>query len=381
MWLALALGCLAVQLAVLGLLAYGGLALRKFEAPARPPRRPWPAVSVIVAARDEAPGIEAAMRSLLALDYAALEVLAVDDRSSDATGAILDRLAAQDPRLRVQHVRQLPPGWLGKNHALALGAREARGELLLFTDADVEFAPQALRSAVAILEAEALDHLALGPGLRLPGAWLAACVAYFARLFYVYLRPWRARDPRSAAFIGVGAFNLVRAEGYRAAGGHERLALRPDDDVKLGKLIKRAGLRQELRHAPDALRVTWYATVGEFVRGLEKNVLAGVDYRGGLALAGLAALLAVEVLPWIVLAAGDSPAQIAALASVLVAAASLGAILLEARAPVAAALLAPAAALLVVYACARSILLAYARGGIVWRGTFYRLAELRCNQV
>lgn len=366
---------------MLGVLAGGGLALRRFEAPARPPGRPWPPVSAIVAARDEASGIEAAMRSLLALDYPALEVLAVDDRSGDATGAILDRLAAHDPRLRVLHVQELPPGWLGKNHALALGAREARGELLLFTDADVEFAPGALRAAVSIMEVEALDHLTLAPGLRLPGAWLAACVAYFVRHLYLHLRPWRARDARSPAFIGVGAFNLVRAEGYRAAGGHERLALRPDDDIKLGKLIKLAGLRQELRHAPDALHVTWYATVGEFVRGLEKNVLAGVDYRGGLALAGLAALLAVETLPWVVLAAGDPPAQIAALASVLVAAASLVAILFEARAPVAAALLAPAAALVFVYACARSILLAYARGGIVWRGTFYPLAQLRRNQV
>ena len=174
MWFWLALGCLAAQLVVLGLLAGGGLALRKFEAAPRPPGRPWPAVSVIVAARDEAAGIEAAMGSLLALDYPALEVIAVDDRSGDATGAILDRLAAHDRRLRVLHVRELPPGWLGKNHAVALGAREARGELLLFTDADVEFAPAALRSAVSILEAEELDHLALGPGLRLPGAWIAA---------------------------------------------------------------------------------------------------------------------------------------------------------------------------------------------------------------
>lgn len=367
------------------MLAWGGLALRRFEAPARPAGRPWPPVSVIVAARDEAAGIEAAMRSLLALDYPALELIAVDDRSSDGTGAILDRLAALDaphrPILRALHVGELPPGWLGKNHALALGARAAAGELLLFTDADVEFAPDALRTAVAIVEAEALDHLALGPGLRLPGAWIAACVAYFARQFTLFLRPWRARDPGSPAYIGVGAFNLVRAAAYRSVGGHERIALRPDDDVKLGKLIKRAGLRQELRHAPDALRVTWYATVGEFVRGLEKNVLAGLDYRGVPALAALAALLAVEALPWIVLAAGDPAARWLALAALLLAVATLGAILAAARAPVGAAVLAPAAALIFAYACARSILLTYLRGGIVWRGTYYPLAELRRNEV
>lgn len=381
MWLWLALSCLAVQLGTLGVLAWGGLALRRFEAAPRPVGRAWPAVSVVVAARDEASGIERAIRSLLALDYPALEVLAVDDRSSDATGEILDRLAALDARLRVQHVRELPPGWLGKNHALSLGAREASGELLLFTDADVEFAPGALRSAVSILESERLDHLALGPGLHLPGAWIAACVAYFARQFYLFLRPWRARNPRSTAFIGVGAFNLVRAAAYRAVGGHERIALRPDDDVKLGKLIKRAGLRQELRHAPDALRVTWYGTVGEFVRGLEKNVLAGLDYRGALALTGLGLLLLLEVIPFVVLASGDGRARIAAAAAILTACISLAGILRQARTPVWAALLGPAAALTVVYACARSILLTYARGGIVWRGTFYPLAQLRRNEV
>ena len=380
MWLALALGCLAAQLAMLGMLVAGVRALREFPASPRSPAR-WPAVTIVVAARDEAAGIEAAMRSLLALDYPALEIIAVDDRSTDATGAILDRLAASDQRLRVHHVRELPSGWLGKNHALALGGREAAGELILFTDADVEFAPVALRAAVAILEDERLDHLALGPRVRLPGAWLAACVAYFARQFYVFLRPWRAREPRSSAYIGVGAFNLVRASAYRAIGGHERIALRPDDDVKLGKLIKLAGLRQDLRHAPDALCVTWYASVAEFVRGLEKNVLAGLDYRGALGLAGLALLFLLEVLPWILLASADAPTQIAAAAAIVTGTACIAGILRETRAPMAAALFAPAAALVFVYACARSILLTYVRGGIVWRGTFYPLAELRRNEV
>ena len=381
MWFWLALGCLAVQLVMLGMLAAGARSLRDFSAPSRPSGRRWPAVTIVVAARDEAAGIETAMRSLLALDYSVLEVIAVDDRSSDGTGEILDRLAAVDQRLKVRHVQGLPAGWLGKNHALALGAREARGELILFTDADVEFAPQALRTAVAILEEERLDHLALAPRLRLPGALLAACVAYFGRQFYVFLRPWRAREPGSPAYIGVGAFNLLRASAYRTVGGHERIALRPDDDVKLGKLVKLAGLRQDLRHAPDALCVTWYSTVRELVSGLEKNVLAGLDYHGALGLAGLAALLAVEGAPWLVLAAGDPQGFLPALAAILVEVCTLSAILREARSAKLAALLAPAAALVVVYACARSILLTYARGGIVWRGTFYPLAELRRNEV
>lgn len=380
MWLTLALLCLAAQLSILGVLAWGGWAMRPFAPAPRDPARPWPAVSILVAARDEAWGVEACARSLLALDYPDLEVVAVDDRSTDATGAILDRLAAQDARLRVIHVAELPPGWLGKNHAQWLGAGQARGELLLFTDADIEFAPAALRDAVSILEAERLDHLALGPALTLPGIRLAVSVAYFARQFAVLLRPWRARDPRSSGHIGVGAFNLVRATAYRAAGGHARIALRPDDDVRLGKLLKDAGFRQDLRHAPDALRVTWYGSVGEFVRGLEKNVLAGLDYRGALGLCGLALLLAVEMLPWIVLAAGGGAARAAAAAAIATAMLSIAAILRVARAPVAAALLEPYAAVVFAWACMRSIVLAYVRGGIVWRGTHYRLEDLRRNQ-
>ena len=380
MWLGLALGCLAAQFGMLGLLASGARALRVFPGQGRAQGR-WPTVSVVVAARDEGAAVEGAMRSLLELDYPALELIAIDDRSSDATGEILDRLAAGDARLKVLHVRELPAGWLGKNHALFLGARQATGDLFLFTDADVEFAPSVLRDAVDLLEGEQIDHLALAPRLHLPGAWLAAVVAYFGRQFYVFLRPWRARDPRSSAYIGVGAFNLVRASAYRAVGGHERIALRPDDDVKLGKLLKAAGFRQDLRHAPDKLAVQWYGSVGEFVRGLEKNVLAGLDYHGILGLAGLAALFSLELLPWIVLAARDTPARCAALAAILIGVGTLAAILREMRAPVASAFLAPGAALVFVYTFARSILLTYARGGIVWRGTFYPLTELRKNKV
>lgn len=379
MWLTLALLCLAVQLALLGVLAWGGWAMRPFAPAPRDPERPWPAVSVLVAARDEAWGVEACVRSLLALDYPAIEVIAVDDRSTDATGAILDRLASQDPRLQVLHVAELPSGWLGKNHAQWLAAGRARGELLLFTDADIEFSPAALRDAVSILEAERLDHLALGPALTLPGMPLAACIAYFARQFALLLRPWRARDPDSDGYIGIGAFNLVRAGAYRAAGGHARIPLRPDDDIRLGQILKQAGFRQDLRHAPDALRVTWYGTVGAFVRGLEKNVLAGLDYQGALGLAGLALLLGLEVLPWIVLVAGEGGARAAAAAAIGAALLSLAAILHVARAPVVAALLQPFAALVFAWACMRSIVLAYARGGILWRGTLYRLDELRRN--
>ena len=133
--------------------------------PPDPPPGGWPALTVVVPARDEARGVEASVRSLLAQDYPELRVVAVDDRSTDGTGAILDRVGSDEPRLRVVHVGELPPGWLGKNHACASGADAASDGWLLFTDGDVIFAPGALRRAVAYAGRHGLGHLVALPRL------------------------------------------------------------------------------------------------------------------------------------------------------------------------------------------------------------------------
>src|SRR5690606_31145145 len=148
--------------------------------------------------------------------YPDFEIVAVDDRSTDATGAILDRLAAEDPRLRVVHIAELPPGWLGKNHALWLGARESTGQWLLFTDADVVLEPTALGRAVEFARTRGLDHLTVAPQLVLPSLAVQAFVGTFLTLFSLFARPWRCRDPRSRAHLGIGAFNLLRREAYWA---------------------------------------------------------------------------------------------------------------------------------------------------------------------
>ena len=130
----------------------------------------WPTLSVVVAACNEADRIEAAARTLLEEDYPDLEIILVDDRSADSTGEILDRLAADDDRAKVLHITDLPDGWLGKVHALRCGLEASRGDFVLFTDADVHFAPGALRKAVAWCEDQGLDHLAAFPTLRMPPA-------------------------------------------------------------------------------------------------------------------------------------------------------------------------------------------------------------------
>ncbi|HSN69548.1 MAG TPA: glycosyltransferase, partial [Thermoanaerobaculia bacterium] len=238
----------------------------------------WPMVSVVVAGRDEELSVEDAMRSLLALDYPHLEVVAVDDRSADGTGEILRRIASEDPRLRPVTIRELPAGWLGKNHALHAGAAAARGELLLFTDADVIFEPSALRRAVRYMRERQLELLTASPELVIRSVRVGIFIATFALFFSMFSKPWRARLRSPRFHVGVGAFNLVRASFYRAQGGHEPIRMRPDDDMKLAKLLQKGGGREELVFGLGMIRVAWYSSVREAVRGLEKNAFSGVEY-------------------------------------------------------------------------------------------------------
>lgn len=340
-----------------------------------------PRVSVLVAARNEALHLQEALGSLLALDYPALELIVVNDRSEDATGTILDVLAAQHPHLRALHVQTLPTGWLGKNHALWFASQRAQGELLLFTDADIVMEPSALRRAVALLQAERLDHLALTPRMLMPTAFLSMFGLTFTLVFALFTRPWKARDPQSSCHIGIGAFNLVRADAYRAIGGHQTIRLRPDDDLKLGKLLKRAGFRQELAYAPDFLGVEWYASVGEVIRGLEKNAFSGADYRIGLVLSGVIFQLVTGIWPYLALLLTSGPTRWLNAAIVLL----LTSLLIHGarrhRVPLWHALGFPLALTLFCWIVLRTTTLNLLHGGITWRGTFYPLDELKKNRI
>lgn len=342
---------------------------------------PLPPLSLIVAARNEARNLRAAATSLLHLDYPDLELIVVDDRSSDATPLILAELAAVDHRLKVVTIADLPPGWLGKNHALWCGSQQARGELLLFSDADIVMAPDVLRRAVALLQREGLDHLALTPRMTMPGTLLPIFGLAFVLFFSLFARPWQARNPRSKCHIGIGAFNLVRAAAYRAVGGHQPIRLRPDDDLKLGKVLKRAGFRQDLAIAPDFLAVEWYRTLGEAIRGLEKNAFAGTDYRVWLALTGVAFHLVFTLWPYLALLLANGPARWCNLAVVIVITLLLAHAARRHGANPWHAFGFPLGALLFCWVVLRTMILNLAQGGIWWRDTFYPLDELRRNRV
>jgi len=340
-----------------------------------------PRVSVIVAARDEERHIETAVASLLRQDYGDLELVVVDDRSTDRTPEILARLSATHPALRVVRVNALPPGWLGKNHALHTAAAGATGELLVFADADVVMAPDALSRAVRLFRTLRADHLAIGPDFALPTWPLALVVNYFMMWFMLYLRAWRVSDPKSSAFIGIGAFNMVSATAYRRVDGHTRIRLRPDDDLMLGKLLKISGFRQSIASASGLMSVEWYASLTEMAVGFRKNAFAGMNYSLVVAIGGVFANLALCVWPfvavWLTHGAERALYAAAALAQMV---AYAGPALVQRTRPWL-ALLYPFAALAFVAILTAAVSRTLRRGGIEWRGTSYPLDELRANRI
>jgi cellulose synthase/poly-beta-1,6-N-acetylglucosamine synthase-like glycosyltransferase len=237
-----------------------------------------PPASICVPARNEAADVEEAVRSMLALDYPALEVIVVDDRSTDETGDILDRMAGERgrSRLAVIHVEELPAGWVGKNHALHRAAEAATGELLLFTDADVRMSPDLLRRAANRMRQEGLDHLTAIPRMEWPGSFMRALGALMSLGISQFTEPWKLGDPSSPKHVGVGAFNLVRVDAYREAGGHGAIPRRPDDDLALAGILKESGARAEFLSGRGFIRVRWYRSVGELMRGVGRSERAAL---------------------------------------------------------------------------------------------------------
>lgn len=347
-------------------------------------RRPgrYPSLSVILAARNEERSVREGVESVLNQRYPGrLEVVAVDDRSADRTGDILDELATRYPgKLRVLKVEILPAGWLGKCHALYLGATQASGEWLLFTDADVRLSPTCSERAVRHAVEENLDHLTLTPEILSRHVLLRAFVSAFALIFEVTQRPWRASDPRAREHVGIGAFNLIRAEAYGEIGTYRAIRMRPDDDMKLAKLVKDHGLLQGVAYGTGLVAVEWHQTLGGAVRGLSKSMFPALDYRIGATVAGVLALSLTNLLPILGLLSHG-------VVRMLCGTSVLSTFFLyafrskhsKAEPPWWYAALHPIGVCVFVYAMLRSAGTTIANRGIEWRGTRYPLEALKEN--
>lgn len=346
-----------------------------------PPPATWPKLSVIVPACNEAEEIELALTSLRGQDYPQLEIILIDDRSNDGTGEIIDRAAAEDERVTALHVEELPRGWLGKVHALATGAGRAGGDWLLFSDADVRFtAPGALCRFVAHAEANRLDHLTAAPEMWSSGLGVDMFVSLFLRSFCTQMRLWKVSDPRSAAFIGVGAFNLVRASVFGRTPGFEWLRMEVADDLGLGLMMKRAGGRAAIVFGRGLLGLYWYRSVAQIARGLEKAYASVGQCRLWRMVAVAVASIVVE---WSLLAA-LLPGRMPHLwpAGAVMIALWMTTVVVQSRwagRSLFSGLLSPLAALLGAVLLVRAGWLGRRRGGVVWRGTLYPGEQLRAG--
>lgn len=233
-------------------------------------------VSVIIPARNEARDIGSTVESLRVQRGVDLEVLVVDDHSSDATASIVAGLAAEDPRVRLLTAPLLPTGWLGKPHALAYGASEAQYPWLLFVDADIRFAPDAVASAVLEAEARHVDLLTLVPRTICGGFWERVIQPVMAAVLFYGVCFAKVNDPVDSQSVGIGAFLLIRREAYTAVGGHAAIRDRIVDDYALAQRVKRAGRPIWLADGGDLIAIRMYHGLAEIWRGWSKNLYDGL---------------------------------------------------------------------------------------------------------
>jgi hypothetical protein len=340
-----------------------------------------PLVSVIFAARDEAEKLPGAIQTLLAQDYPRFEVVAVNDRSQDQTPAILHRYQRANSNLKVIDIANLPAGWLGKPHALVAGFEQSQGEWLVFTDADVHFETDVLRRAVALAEQYRWDHLTLLASIDMRGFWEITAITYFGLGFVIGNEPWQACNRRSGRYVGVGAFQLLRRAAYEKSGGHRRLRMDVIEDMKLGKLIKMAGLRSGVAVAQDMVRVRWQSGLGNVIRGVTKNMFAACHYNALFALLAMSLPLIMSVLPFFGLVFATGWARVFAETAAGTAILIHGGMIWSTDVSPLYALTHPLGAVIFSWMLARSAIATLWRGGVVWRDTFYPLEELRKGQV
>ncbi|MBT8347226.1 MAG: glycosyltransferase [Desulfofustis sp.] len=335
------------------------------------------AVSVIVPACNEEDKIEAGLRSLVSQDYQQLEIIVVNDRSTDGTAESIDRVREEFPQIHRLDIEKLPEGWLGKPHALQRGAKVASGDYLLFTDADVMLEPTTISRALAAMKERRLDHLALVFKNITSGGLLNAIVADIGAGLMWILKPWKAQIADSRYFVGVGAFNMVRANVYREIGQHEQVRMQVIDDLFLGKLIKRGKYRQECLDGRGFVDVPWYCSVSELIEGLMKNVYAFFNYTLGYMAAGFLAISVIVVLPYWGVLFTDGATRICFICTLVARVVGIGIGLISSGVEKRASVWLLITPFFMLYIILKATTLALVRGGISWRGSFYPMRSLR----
>jgi glycosyltransferase involved in cell wall biosynthesis len=343
-----------------------------------------PRVSIVVPARNEEQDIRATLEGLLALEYSNYEIIAVNDRSTDSTGARMEEVAANvaaQGRLHVIHVSGLPEGWMGKTHAMWMATQRATGDWLLFTDADVRFKPASVRRVIAYAEAEKADHVVLFPRMIMKRPGERMMIAFFQALFVFGHRPWKVPDPKARDHMGVGAFNMVRRTVYEAIGTYKALRMEVIDDMKLGKLVKNAGYAQRNVFGEDLISLHWAKGAFGIMNNLTKNFFAVLSFQWPRTVASIFGLAFLNLGPFLGVFLAHGWVRVPYAIALL----SLFGIYwgMSGHSDVAPYyfFLHPVSTTLFMYTLVRSMFHTLWNGGIVWRGTKYPLEELRKGMV
>ena len=339
-----------------------------------------PRLAVIIPARNEGENLRTTLDALLLQEYPNVKVVVVDDRSTDDTGEIAEEYAARFPEfIYALRITELPDGWLGKTWALEAGTQFARAaDFLLFTDADVQFSPSILWRALGYAEAVEADHLVVFPTPVLRRWTEGVTLGFFQILALWATRPWKVSDPRARHDVaGVGAFNLVRLESFEFLGGWGPQSLVVLEDITLGRRFKAAGMKQRVAFAPGMVLVHWAAGLRGLVRVMTKNLFSTVNFSVVLMLALAAWVVLFCLLPlaglfWIGTLA---PSLLMVLALVW----SYRELEGMTGIPPRYGWGYPLGALALLWAMLRSMLVVLVRRGVVWRGTYYPLRDLRVH--
>lgn len=336
-----------------------------------------PLVSIVVPACNEEDNIEKALFSFLSQDYANLEIIIVNDRSTDNTAEILNKLKSLSSLIKVHSINELAEGWMGKSHALSVGASLARGKYLVFTDADVVLEKTTISRAVSYMTTKRLAHLTLLFKNMTPGWLLNSLILDSALGLLFFFRPWLAKKNGSSCFVGIGAFNMMKRSVYQKVGGHKTIKMHPIDDMMLGKIIKENGFFQDCLLAYEFVSIPWYDSVGAMVNGLEKNMFAVVHYRVVLIPPILLAIIVVSILPVWGTILGDKNVQMICFFAVAIRFAAFYTALRLQGLPgwyFPGCIVTP---YISCYIILKSAFVTIKRGGILWRGQHYSLADLK----
>jgi len=352
------------------------------------PEAPDPGlVSVIVPAKDEQDNIGTALETLLAQDYPNVEILVVDDRSTDRTPDIVREVAATDPRVRLIQVAELPPGWFGKPHAMHVGAAEARGEWLLFVDADCCQAVHSVRAGVKFLAANNGDMLSLWPVLEMHGFWENVVQPVAGAVLVAWFRPTWVNHPKRRTAFANGQYICMRRATYESIGGYEAVKNEIVEDIALARRVKGAGHRLFNAVGEDLFSTRMYDSLRAMYRGWTRIYCGGFKSVPRL-LGAMTATFLFTLMPFVVLAVSSvflamgevtpwlALTFVAAGVSVVALTVTMRRLFLLCRGNPWYLVFYPLAAALVLSFQAGAIVRALGLRGVTWRGTTYRSGKV-----